>query len=520
MKQAQKIKILFVEDLPDDAEMAQRVIRAADIQFIPMLVDTEPEFKDALRNFNPDLVISDYSMPRFDGMSALKITREMPETIPFIVLTGSMNEETAVACMKAGANDYVIKEQIKRLPYAVTEAIEKNEIRKEKEKLMEDLVSAKNRAEESDRLKTAFLANMSHEIRTPMNGILGFLELLNDTDLSHEERLSYVQVINKSGERLLDTINDIIELSKIESGQSEVNIEALDINDILDYQCGFFQHRAEQKGLDFKVFKDLSLGENKLLSDKSKLESILVNLIKNAIKFTHEGFVECSITCKNEHIVISVTDSGPGIPKDRQEAIFERFVQADLAITRPHEGSGLGLAIAKEYTTMLGGTISVDSEPGKGCRFTVVLPGAVAEKADEEIADSEQFTKSEPRQQLHQVVLVVEDDPDSFAYLEIIITGANYRVLHADNGKTAVELSRKHPEIDLILMDLKMPIMDGLEATRRIRQFNTTVPVVAQTAYALAGDSQVAFEAGCNDYITKPVKRKVLLDKLNSFLAG
>ncbi len=332
------------------------------------------------------------------------------------------------------------------------------------------------------------------------------------------EHLKKEQVINKSGEPLLNTINDIIELSKIESGQSEVNIETVDINEILKYQCGFFLPQAEQKGLEFRIFIDLPLGEIKLLTDKGKLESILINLIKNALKFTQEGFVECGIKSNSEHLEIYISDSGPGIPKDRQEAIFERFVQADLEITRPHEGSGLGLAIAKEYTAMLGGAITVDSEPGKGSRFTISLPLRLAEKEEEVAATSEQPAPNDLNAQGIQTILVVEDDPDSFAYLEIILTGLHYRVFHASNGKAAVELCRAHPEIALILMDLKMPVMDGLEATRLIRQFNTTIPIIAQTAYALAGDSQIALDVGCNAYLTKPIKRKELIKKLNTFL--
>lgn len=236
------------------------------------------------------------------------------------------------------------------------------------------LQQSKEKAEESDRLKSVFLANMSHEIRTPMNGILGFVNLLEDTEISAENYRQYIGFIKKSSERLLDTINDIIEISKIEAREETLNVGEVDLNESVDYLFGFFQPAFNKKKLPFLLENSLADKKIILQTDKNKLESILSNFIKNAIKFTHEGFVEFGVNQTDNSILFYVKDTGIGIPAERHEAIFERFVQADLKVTKPYEGSGLGLAISKAYANLLGGEISVESEEGKGSVFTFLLP--------------------------------------------------------------------------------------------------------------------------------------------------
>ena len=236
------------------------------------------------------------------------------------------------------------------------------------------LQSAKEKAEESDRLKSAFLANVSHEIRTPMNGILGFLDLLRNPLLSEEKRGSYLDIVNQSGDRLLNTINDIIEISKIESCQIGVKHNKVSLNEFMLYYQNFFGLQARQKGIDLRASCLLDKEADQILTDKSKLESILNNLIKNALKFTDEGYIEIICKLEKEFLIISVADTGRGIPGDKQKKIFDRFVQADLAINRSYEGSGLGLAITKAYVEMMRGNISVESEPGKGSVFEVRIP--------------------------------------------------------------------------------------------------------------------------------------------------
>jgi PAS domain S-box-containing protein len=240
--------------------------------------------------------------------------------------------------------------------------------------MIKNLIVSKERAEESDRLKSAFLANMSHEIRTPMNGILGFLQLLSEGEISAGDRDYYFDVINKSGERLLSTINDIIEISKIESGQLSVSLSDVDIESILDFQFEFFLKQAQQKGLKLMLLKTEEPIKKSIYTDKHILDGILTNLIKNAIKFTEVGSIEFGNYIKGEFMIFYVKDTGIGISPDRQQAIFERFVQADLDYKRPHEGSGLGLSIVKAYVKILGGDVWLDSEPAAGTTFFFTIP--------------------------------------------------------------------------------------------------------------------------------------------------
>jgi signal transduction histidine kinase len=243
-----------------------------------------------------------------------------------------------------------------------------------RKKAKEDLMIALDKAEDSNRLKTRFLINMSHEIRTPMNGILGFLDLLKDMDLTMEERNMYISFVNKSGHRLMDTINDIIEMSKIETGQLTVEMESVNLNEMLSYLMGLFKPQAQEKKLSLACNAIPADKVSVIHTDKNKVQTILINILKNAVKFTRQGGIEIGTTQESDYLVIFVKDTGMGIPDDRIHAIFDRFVQADVALTRPYEGSGLGLSIARAYVEKLGGSIRVESEVDKGSTFYVSIP--------------------------------------------------------------------------------------------------------------------------------------------------
>jgi len=382
-------------------------------------------------------------------------------------------------------------------------------------KLEENLAAAKIKAQESDRLKTAFLANMSHEIRTPMNAIIGFLDLLKDPHLSLEERTQFFDVISKSGDRLLNTINDIIEISIIESGQAPVTLSAIDLFEEMNNILSMFIPEADKKGLTLKLSGDVLDMKITMRTDKNKLSSILSNIIKNAVKFTESGFVECGCRRRNGEILFYVNDTGMGIPSDRLGAIFDRFVQADLTSARPYEGSGLGLSIAKAYVEMLGGKIWAESKIGKGSTFFFTvgyLPVEKKTEKNEEINIEENLSNSD------SLILVAEDDDASYYLLEQLLTAENFKLLRAMNGNDAVSILKQNPEVDIVLMDAKMPGMDGYEATRQIRKFNKEIPIIAQTAYALAGDNLKALEAGCNDYLSKPIRKKELIKRIRNNL--
>jgi|WetSurMetagenome_2_1015567.scaffolds.fasta_scaffold00011_122 PAS domain S-box-containing protein len=376
------------------------------------------------------------------------------------------------------------------------------------------LVEAKEKAEESDRLKSAFLANMSHEIRTPMNGILGFLELLKEPDLSEENKNSYIDIVTESGQRLLSTLNDIIEISKIEAGEMKVHISDVNTEEMMNFFSDFFKPAAMAKGLVLKLDDHIKGNDSVLRSDKNKLESMISNLIKNAVKFTSSGSIEVGNFRQDGSLIFFVKDTGPGISEDRKKIIFERFVQGDISYSRPHEGSGLGLSIVKGYAGMLGGNVWVDSEPENGSTFYVSLPYINPEKS----APAKNTTH--PRHVSGTgglTVLVVEDDYPGYLYLEKILTSENYKVIHFANGVDTVNFMRENKTPGLILMDLKIPGISGLEATRQIREFNKEIPIIAQTAYAFASDKQEALSAGCNDYISKPVSRQNLLQIIHKY---
>ncbi len=385
-----------------------------------------------------------------------------------------------------------------------------------------ELIKARNNAQESDRLKTAFLANMSHEIRTPMNGILGFASLLKEPDLTGEDQQKYISIIEKSGARILNTINDIIDISKIEAGQMEVSFSETNINDQIRFIYNFFVPETEKKGL--KLVYTTQLPDNKayIHSDSEKFYAIFTNLVKNAVKFTKNGGIEFGYTLKPVDSARSTTgtidffvkDTGIGIAKDRQTAIFERFVQADVSDKMAWQGSGLGLAITKAYVEMLGGKLWVESTEDQGSTFFFSLP--YQPKVTEKFQDI--YPSPEKNQQLKKIkILIAEDDTVSDMYLTTALRHANCELLHASTGPEVIEIFQKNPDTDLILMDIKMPEMNGYEATKIIRQTNPGVIIIAQTAHGLKGDRENALMAGCNDYLSKPVNANELLNLINKY---
>jgi len=372
-----------------------------------------------------------------------------------------------------------------------------------------DLIFAKEHAEESDRLKSSFLANMSHEIRTPMNGILGFAELLKEPHLTGDEQQQYISIIEKSGKRMLNIINDIVSISKIESGQMEVSISETNVNEQIEYINNFFKPEAERNGLLLSITNTLQSKEAIIKTDREKLYAILTNLVGNALKFTHTGYIELGVVKKGGYLEFFVKDTGEGIRQEVKDIIFERFRQDIDLKSRFNEGTGLGLSISKAYVEMLGGKIWVESEIGKGSTFYFTIPC----NAESEAKAVRIFVPSGigANSQIKNLkILVVEDDESSGILITAVLKKYVNQLLTARTGVEAVQACRNNPDIDLVLMDIRMPDMDGYEATRQIRQFNKDVVIIAQTAYGLAGDRENAIEAGCNDYISKPIRIDVL----------
>ncbi len=379
-----------------------------------------------------------------------------------------------------------------------------------------DLTLAKEKAEESDRLKTAFLANMSHEIRTPMNGILGFAGLLKEPGLTGEEQQEYIRIIKKSGARMLNIISEIMDISKIESGQIGIHLRETNLNEKMATINKLLKSEAEQKGIVLSCKNGLQTRQAYAVTDSEKLYSILTNLVKNAIKYTDKGSIEFGYEIVTGNIPdlsqlrFFVKDTGIGILKERQEAIFDRFVQEDISDVQARQGAGLGLSISKAYVEMLGGKIWVQSEKGVGSTFFFTLPYLTDLRKTVDIGtDVAPENMTIPAKRLK--ILIAEDDETSAMYISILANSFGKEILKARTGVEAVDLCRKNPNIDLILMDIQMPRMNGYDATRQIRQFNKEVIIIAQTGFALTGDREKALAAGCNDYIEKPIKKELLI---------
>jgi len=380
-----------------------------------------------------------------------------------------------------------------------------------------ELQEAKEKAEESDRLKSAFLANMSHEIRTPMNGILGFAELLKEPGLSGSDQLEYIQIIEKSGMRMLGIINDIIDISKIESGTIETRLTTFSLMDLLNEQLNFFLPEINAKQLKI-INVSVNSEDFDFTTDKEKLEAILVNLIKNAIKYTDNGEICIGFEQAGGQLTIFVSDTGIGIPEDRQQAIFDRFVQADIADKMAKQGAGLGLSISYAYAEMLGGKLYLKSKVGEGSVFYIDLP--FDENQIKTKTKNMQETKPQKVDSNSQKlnILLAEDEETSALVLSKTLRPLTNKLYLAKTGDEAVNTFMANRDINLILMDIKMPGMNGYEATEAIRKLDKDVIIIAQTAYAMGGDKQKALDSGCTGYLSKPIRREELFYMIDKHL--
>ncbi len=641
-----RYKILFAEDVPEDMELAELELRKAGIEFDSIRVDNRNDFIENLINFKPDVVISDYSMPSFTGMDALKIVLEYSPYTPVIIHTGSINEETAVKCMKSGAFDYILKEKILRVPFAIKEAYDKSRILKQNReaqnalksseerykrlfnsitqgvfyvhgdgrisminpsamniyglsaehisiedfltewqfffddgtavdlwkyasrnsydtskpvdhiiiqathkesgaqkflsiniipeldneneqfralvvtedityrKMFErDLIQAKTHAEESDKLKTSFLANLSHEVRTPMNAILGFSQLLSDLDTADEDEKFFIHTIQENSVKLLGIITDIIEISKIETEEITISRNEFDLESLQHNINDYYKNSAEAKGLNL-----LTIGfDNNIIlySDEQKIVKVISCLIDNAIKFTEEGVIRITCMMKPDAIEVHVVDTGVGIPPQNEKIIFERFRQGDEGYNRKHGGTGLGLSISKAYVEALGGHLFY-KPAGKGSDFGFHIPL----KWRQIYINNPFITEHQNNPDYSsQTFLIAEDDPTNFAYIVRLLAPTSVNLIAASDGEDAVQKFNENPNINLVLMDIKMPFMNGYEATAKIRESNETVPIIATTAYAMSGDKERCLQSGFSGYISKPINRVELFDIIAKFLS-
>lgn len=642
MKTEPILNILSLEDSAADYEIICEQLTSAGFLYNISRVEIEREFEISIRNNKYDLILADFNLPQFDAFIALCLCNEICPDIPFICVSGSIGEETAIELIKLGAVDYVLKDKPKKLPFAVNRALteaKEREARKQAEaalierehsyraladsgqaliwtsgtdklcnyfnqvwldftgrkieqelgdgwaegvhpddlpqcvgvytssfnkqekfsmeyrikrfdgqyrwlidegcprydsngefigyighcldntdrKLAEmELIRAKEKAEESDHLKTAFLHNISHEIRTPMNSIVGFSEFLNDPDLLPEKRQEYTEIIMKSCNQLLSIITDIVSIATIEAGQEKILEKEMDLNETLSQLYKQFLLKVKNQNLSLVLSPFKPENEEIILTDQTKLVQILSNLIDNAIKFTRRGYVNFGYTIVGNEIEFFVEDTGIGIPDEMHEEIFKRFRQVETNTTRQFGGSGLGLTISKAYTELLGGRMWLNSELGKGTTIYFTVP---YKKVEEKVFPELKLIQ-EPVFNMNgtKTVLIAEDEDTNFLLLEELLSGLNIRIIRALNGAEAVDICRLTHNVDLVLMDIKMPVMDGFAATKLIREFKSDLPIIAQTAYSDERDRHKAIASGCSDYISKPFKRTVIVSKIMEHL--
>lgn len=392
--QFKNAKILIVDDRMENIDILKGLLRIKGYTNIETLTDSRL-FVDLFKSFKPDLILLDLMMPNVSGFDIMKLLKDLiPDNVyvPILVLTADILEETKQRALAEGAKDFLAKpfdlievslriENLLLTRFLYLQLENQNQILDEKvkertfqlEKTNQDLIIAKEKAEESSRLKRAFLLNINHEIRTPMNGIMGFTGLIKGTT-SIDNQKKYLDIINKSSVRLLHTIEDIINISMIEAGLEKVSIEEVNMNEQLEDIYEFFKPEANKKGLKLSVTHTLLEQDSIIKSDQIKIYSVLSNLVKNAIKFTEKGSIEFGCYLIENSLKIFIKDTGIGIPLNRQPFIFDRFVQADIEDEAVHEGTGLGLAISKSYVEMLGGQIEVESEEALGSLFSVTIP--------------------------------------------------------------------------------------------------------------------------------------------------
>lgn len=540
----ESIRILLIEDNPGDVRLIQENLsEVRDIDFQLEYTDRLAVGLEYLARGGIDVVLLDLSLPDSFGLGTIEKVHFHDLTVPIVVLTSIADEEYAITSVRKGAQDFLIKGEFdsvllgRIMRYAIERKRTELELKETRDAaqtfnreltasnqlLGQAIENARRMAEiaaMASQAKSDFLANVSHEIRTPMNVILGMTELLQETPLGDRQQ-EYVHILKTAGESLLDLISDVLDLSKIEAGQLELEIVPFDLIQIIRDVVDIFGQRAGEKKLELELKSGLDMSRF-FKGDPVRLKQILINLVGNAIKFTDHGYVTVAVTVeekksKTRGLRFSVTDTGIGISPEKFDAIFDSFTQADSTTTRKYGGTGLGLTISKRLVEMMEGTIRVESEPGKGSTFSFTISLPEVDAASLSVwKEPEQLITTIPETVSPVRILLVDDSEDNRKLMQFYLEKTPHTLQTVGDGQAAVE-TFKGTSFDLVLMDMQMPVMDGYAATREIRQWESqqkidSTPVVALTASALKGDAEKSLAAGCNMHLTKPIKKKRLLD--------
>ena len=386
--------------------------------------------------------------------------------------------------------------------------------------IYEDLLKANLEAETSNRLKTSFLANISHEIRTPLNSVIGFSNLLLSNDISKEMKEEYVEHINHNSEKLLQIIGDIIDLSRLESSQIEISYEETSVSEIVNevVEEARKEIRRNEKSIILNVQNQFQDNCDLIFTDRIWLKRVLSHIMDNAVKFTLDGSIVFSYLKENEDLVFSIKDTGIGIGKENLVNIFEEFRQEIEGHHRPFEGLGIGLTLAKEVIDRMGGKISVESEKGIGSEFRFSIPYRPAGSTKARVKSMVTEQDSNLLNWSSKKCLIVDDNKDVLIYLARILTDTKIELLKARSGLEAIKIINEVPDLDIVILDMQMPEMNGIEVTKEIRKINKQIPIIAQTAFIFEDDKDIILQAGCDACLIKPIRKEHLLTMMSSFL--
>jgi len=442
---------------------------------------------------------------------------------------GKVNEFEAEFLLKTGETKHVIISsslEEDKLSGIILDNTDRKLAAERLSKYQKELIQSKEKAEQSEKLKTAFLANMSNEILTPMNTLIGFSELISNPGLPLQKLTEYTNQINESGNYLINLIDNIIDIAKIESGEVRINLTECKINQMLLGLYDIYDREIREKEkekIHLYLKRDNKDKDFAVMSEPNRLKRILANLLRNAIKFTESGSIEFGYSILYEpdkvegrSIQFFVKDTGKGIPEEKLNLIFDRFRSYSDSYTKPFEGAGLGLPVSKSYVELLGGRMWYKSAVNKGSEFYFTLP---YQPVDAQLKSEEIINISPDNVNWGALTfLVTEDDESNFRYIELILKSTKVKLVWAKNGKEAIEKFKENRNLDLILMDLRMPIMSGFKAVAEIRKMNKNVPIIVQTAYAQIEDIQKISETECNDYISKPINKEILIKTIYKYV--